>query len=117
MGSLVYDGRVTHFDDRTLTHMQIIIAQKLTRNESLLVSWKDSAAVGDGRTAIWLAPNIPILFKFSGSRVPSIDKAWLERLGESAGASTGMIVTDAEGNYIAAEADDGDYPGRGFERH
>ena len=112
MGALVYDGRVIHFDDRTLTHLQIVIVQKFNRNERLLLSWRDSPSTGDGRTAIWLSPDIPMLFKFAGGRVPEIDRAWLERLSESANSSTGLIVTDSDGKAVFAEALDGEYPGR-----
>lgn len=74
VGSITYDGTKVHFDDRTLTHLQIVIVQKLNRQESFLLSWKDSKNVGDGRTAIWLSPGTPLLFKFSGSRVPAVDR-------------------------------------------
>ena len=72
MGSIRYDGLTTHFDDRLLTHLQIVIIQKLLREEAFLMSWKDSAAAGDGRSSIWLSPNTSITFKFSGSRVPNV---------------------------------------------
>ena len=112
MAALVYDGRVIHFDDRTLTHLQIVIVQKLNRNERLLLSWRDSPGTGDGRTAVWISPDIPLLFKFDGPRIPEIDRSWLEKLAETANSSTGLIVTDSDGKPIYAEALDGDYPGR-----
>lgn len=111
MGSITYDGTKVHFDDRTLTHLQIVIVQKLNRQESFLLSWKDSKNVGDGRTAIWLSPGTPLLFKFSGSRVPAVDREWLEKLGQSADSTRGLVVTDAEGKLVEADATDDQYPG------
>ncbi|MBS3181393.1 ATP-dependent DNA ligase [Leucobacter manosquensis] len=111
MGSIRYDGLTTHFDDRLLTHLQIIIVQKLMREESFLMSWKDSMSTGDGRTAIWLSPQTTITFKFVGSRVPEINKKWLLRLGESASSTTGLIVTGEDGELAAAEATGSKYPG------
>lgn len=111
MGSITYDGTVVSFDDRTLTHLQIIIVQKFMKNESFLMSWKDSASVGDGRGAFWLSPAIPLYFKFSGGRVPHINEEWLLTLGKSAESSTGLIVTDETGQIQEASDTHGRYPG------
>ena len=111
MGSIRYDGLTTHFDERVLSHLQIIIVQKLMREEAFLMSWKDSANAGDGRTAIWVSPQTTITFKFLGSRVPEISKDWLLRLGESANSTTGLIVTKEDGTLAEAEATGNRYPG------
>ena len=111
MGSITYDGTIVHFDDRVLTHLQIIIIQKFAKNESFLMSWKDGTSVGDGRGSIWLAPTIPIYFKFLGGRVPAINKEWLLELGKSAESSTGLIVTDEDGSLAASSPTDGHFPG------
>lgn len=111
MGSLRYDGLVTHFEDRTLAHLQIVIVQKLMRGESFLMSWKDSVNGGDGRTAIWISPDIPMTFKFMGSRVPEINKDWLLILGKSAESTTGLIVMKEDGTLAAADAEGDKYPG------
>lgn len=110
MGTLVYDGTAIAFDDRLLAHLQIVIVQKLSRGETFLMSWKDSPSVGDGRSAIWLTPTIPLQFKFLGGKVPTIDRDWLQLLGKSAESSTGLLVTDENGNLIPVGVD-GSYPG------
>lgn len=97
MGTLTYDGSVIEFDDRLLAHLQIVIVNKLRRHESFAMSWRDSETVGDGRSTIWLDSSIPLYFKFDGSRVPSIDRDWVEVLAESASSSTGLLVIDADG--------------------
>jgi hypothetical protein len=97
MGSLTYDGLVVQIDDRVLAHLQIVIVKKLRRGESFVMSWKDAPSVGDGRSAIWLHPTIPIHFKFDGGRVPSINEAWLDELSTSANGPRGLIVTQEEG--------------------
>ncbi|PPG38749.1 ATP-dependent DNA ligase [Pseudoclavibacter sp. RFBA6] len=110
MGMLIYDGTSLPFDDRTLTHLQIVIVQKFSRNEAFLMSWKDSPSVGDGRSAIWLTPTMPLQFKFLGGKVPTIDRDWLELLGKSAESSTGLLITHADGKLALVGAD-GPYPG------
>lgn len=102
MGSLIYDGSAIEFDDRLLAHLQIVVVSKLRRREGFALSWRDAAAVGDGRSMIWLDPSIPLYFRFDGSRVPSINRDWIERLTESASSSTGLVVMDEDGGVARA---------------
>ena len=112
MGSMTYDGITIQFDDRTLTHLQIVIVNKFTKGESFLMSWKDDLSVGDGRGSWWLSPSIPVYFNFLGGRVPDINPEWLLALGKSAESSTGLIVTAEDGRLAPAGHSDGrEYPG------
>ncbi|SDQ53169.1 hypothetical protein [Leucobacter chromiiresistens] len=43
--------------------------------------------------------------------MPDLDDEWLQRLGESANANTGMILTEKDGSLARAEAADTPYPG------
>lgn len=97
MGTLTYDSIVIEFDDRLLAHLQIVIVNKLRRRESFAMSWRDAPEVGDGRSAIWLDPSIPLYFKFDGSRIPAINREWVEQLAESAGSSHGLLVVGEDG--------------------
>jgi hypothetical protein len=98
MGSISYDGLVVGVDDRTLTHLQIVIVNKLRKGEAFLMSWRDSVEVGSGRSAIWLHPQVLIYFKFDGGRVPTINERWLRELADSAESSRGLIVTTESGD-------------------
>ncbi|WP_066040706.1 DUF7882 family protein [Herbiconiux solani] len=99
MGKLTYDSSfVVDFDDRTLAHLQQVIGAKLRRNESFFFSWKDDPAIGDGRTTLWVHPNIPMVFKFHGSRPPALNRAWVEALMLTANSPQGLHLvpeTDA----------------------
>ncbi|WP_166879919.1 MULTISPECIES: ATP-dependent DNA ligase [unclassified Salinibacterium] len=92
MGVLIYDGIEIQFEDRVLAHLQVVIGQKLRRRECFFMSWRDSAEVGDGRSAIWLDPAIPLYFKFFGSRPPTINREWIEKLAMSANSAHGLVV-------------------------
>jgi hypothetical protein len=92
MGTLQYDGVLVEFDDRLLTHLQIVIVQKIRRGESFLMSWRDSTETGDGHSAIWIHPSQNLYFKFSGSKTPSINQEWLDRLMLSANGARGLLV-------------------------
>ena len=91
MGSIRYDGQWVEFDDDVLAHLQIVIVGKLRRGESFLMSWRDSAERGDGRSAVWLHPSQNLIFHFSDVEVP-ISDAWIEQLTRSANSSGGLVV-------------------------
>lgn len=94
MGSLIYgmSSIEVSFDDRVLAHLEIVINTKLRRRESFMLSWRDSPAVGDGRSSIWLDTAIPLYFRYSGSRIPVIDKEWLEELLAQSSSTRGLVL-------------------------
>lgn len=104
MGYLNYAGAHEYeFEDRTLAHLKVAIGMKLRRQECFLMSWTNPAERGSGRTSIWLAPNIPIMFRFSGSRSPNLNEEWLMALNELSHTPRGLVVIsekEAE-RYIA----------------
>ena len=89
MGSLVYDDdRVAEFDDRTLAHLQVVIVNKLRRQESFPFTWTD-----DRRTmTVWVTPNTPLEFVFEGNRRAQLNREWIEELALVASSSTGLVV-------------------------
>jgi hypothetical protein len=97
MGTISYDGLIVQVDDRTLSHLQIVIVNKLRRGEAFLMSWKDAVDAGSGRSSIWLHPYVLVHFKFEGGRFPVINDEWLRTLAESADSSRGLIVTTEDG--------------------
>jgi hypothetical protein len=103
VGSITYDGARIDFEDRLLNHLQIVIVQQFRRKESFTMSWLDPISVGDGRSSIWLHPDGDIYFKFAGSRLPTINQAWLDTLSESARSSRGLVVTREDGRLAHAE--------------
>lgn len=106
MGYLNYGGNQEYeFDDRTLAHLKTAIAMKLRRQESFLMSWNNPVERGGGRMSIWLSPNIPLSFRFSGSRSPVLNKNWIAVLHELSHTPRGLLVVseqDAE-HHIAEQ--------------
>jgi len=105
MGQLIYDGEVLdlRIDDRALTHLQIVIVNMLRREHRFVFSWKDDVVHGDGRSSIWLHPNVSLHFKFGGSRVPSINRSWLEELYAAATSGSGLVLTPEPPDTSTAE--------------
>ena len=100
MGTLLYghSGVEVAFDDRALMHLQIVITVKLRRRESFVFSWTDAAEAGDGRGSIWLDPSSTLYYRYASSRMPTINREWIDILMISANSGSGLLFT-AEPNH------------------
>ncbi len=93
MGKFTYQsGPRVDIEDRALAHLQLVISNKLRRNESFVFTWRDDSSIGDGRTSVWLNPSIPVWFKYYGSRTPSLNRTWVEALAHTANAASGLYL-------------------------
>ncbi|MDN4615312.1 ATP-dependent DNA ligase [Leifsonia sp. F6_8S_P_1B] len=98
MGYLMYDSTTRiDFEDRVLAHIEVAIISKLRRRESFALSWRESSDGGNGRSTVWMDVSIPLRFRYEGSRPPKLDRDWVERLLSSASSSSGLLVTDEDG--------------------
>jgi hypothetical protein len=104
MGKLIYgDSDIeVDFDDRALTHLQIVLGAKLRRGESFFFSWTDDPKVGDGRSSLWMHRSIPLYFKFFGSKPPSINRDWVAVLTDRANSGQGLVFTAEPGGTTPA---------------
>ena len=100
MGTLMYGnaGTVVNFDDRALMHLQIVITAKLRRGESFIFSFSDAAELGSGRSSLWLDPSSTLFYRYFGSRIPSINREWIDVLMASANSGTGLLFTQEPGH-------------------
>jgi hypothetical protein len=91
MGRFTYEGSVkVDFDDRALAHLMLVIGTKLRRGEPFHFSWKDDVSIGDGRTTVWVHPRSSIIYKFYGSRMPTLNPAWIDALAYTANSPAGL---------------------------
>ncbi|MFC4242684.1 hypothetical protein ACFOYW_04800 [Gryllotalpicola reticulitermitis] len=102
MGTLSYAGADYEFEDRLLAHLKIAITTKLRLKEGFLLNWQIPTDRGSGRASIWLAPDIPLAFRFGGSRPPELNRLWLDALARSSHGIRGMVVMseDEARNYV-----------------
>ncbi|MEV4777099.1 hypothetical protein LTA6_000661 [Microbacterium sp. LTA6] len=95
MGRLKYDGTSDPIliEDATLAHLKIIIATKLRRQESFMMTWRPIGQGPDARATVWIHPAIPLQFGFDDAEAPPIDA---HRITEMMGAlnATGELVLD-----------------------
>jgi len=99
MGTLHYDGKAFPMDDRVLVHLQVVMSMKLRRNENFFLLWRNSASAGGGRNAIWIDNGVPIFCEYDGSRLPAINRDWIETLAGSASTNFGLQITE-EGTLV-----------------
>jgi hypothetical protein len=95
VGKLLYgmSGIEIGFDDRVLAHLQVVIGAKLRRGESFYFSWRDDPNIGDGRSTIWLSDAIPLYFKYSGGKMPALNREWIETLVTSSNSGQGLQLS------------------------
>lgn len=107
VGHLVYANVEYEVEDRALAHLKIAVGQKLRRQECFFVSWTNAVEQGSGRVSLWIAPSIPLIFRFAGGRIPDINPIWLEALRAQSHTTRGMLIeseVEAEA-YVKARAE------------
>jgi hypothetical protein len=100
MGKLIYGSSIYELDDRVLAHLQTVVTMKLRRRENFFVSWRNPAAVGSGRQSVWFDNGIHIAFEYDGSRVPAVNREWVEAMAASAHSNFGLQLTDESGELL-----------------
>ena len=95
MGRLKYDNTADpiHIEDETLAHLKVVIATKLRRQESFMMTWRPVDGGDDGRLTVWIHPSVPLLFVFDDAEMPQIDSHRLEDMIHAVNAS-GELVLD-----------------------
>jgi len=90
MGKFIYGSGATSVDvdDRALAHIRLALTTKLRRGESCMFDLELGA--GLGRKTFWVHPGVPLQFHFFGSRIPRINRAWVEELIVAASSPGGL---------------------------
>jgi len=93
MGRLTYN-RDSHvdIDDRALLHLQYVIGDKLRRGESFMFSWVTQDVSKPGLRMVWINANSTLTSSYHGSRVSSLNRAWLEALAFTANSAGGLYL-------------------------
>ena len=100
MGKLIYGASEFDLDDRLLAHLQVITSVKLRRGENFFVTWRNLAIKGSGRQSVWIDNGLHIAFTYDGSRIPEVNRDWIEAMSTSASTNFGLQLTDEHGNLL-----------------
>ncbi|MEL4318335.1 ATP-dependent DNA ligase [Leifsonia sp. YIM 134122] len=111
MGTFIYNGTLTvDFEDRLLAHLQFVITNKLRRDESFSFSWTTADDSGGGRTSVWLDRRIPIVFDFSTSALPALNREWAESLMRTAHRDGRLQIVPETNERVAVSEKRGAIP-------
>ncbi|WP_200329864.1 hypothetical protein [Leucobacter sp. L43] len=92
MGFLIHGKSEYEFEDRLLAHLKTVIGQKLKKQECFFLSWTKTPEEGSGRVSVWLSPYIAVGFRFSGSRPPELNVAWVRTMNALSHTPRGLVV-------------------------
>ena len=101
MGYLNYgqSGQGVPIDDRTLSHLQMVIVSKLRRGESFLFT-VDLADGSVTREALWLNEAVTMSFAYTDQHRHAPNRAWLEQLVISANSAQGLVILDEPAEVV-----------------
>lgn len=100
MGKLIYGTVEYVLDDRVLAHLQVLTSMKLRRGENFFVSWRSPSVEGSGRQSVWFDNGIHLAFEYDGSRVPVVNREWVESMAASSTTNYGLQLTDEAGELL-----------------
>lgn len=104
MGTIIYDAdSLAEVEDRTMAHLQVVIINKLRRQESFCFSIENM----DRLTSVWVNPTTPLAFVYSGNRQPTLNKFWIEMLADTANQTGGLRVIPEPMQRAPVEAEQG----------
>lgn len=90
MGRLIYQERhVLDIEDRLLSHLRVVIMNKLRRQEPFMLMAPHSE---QGMLSLWLHPATPITMQFYGSRAPQLDSHLIEQMMHDASGPNGLVL-------------------------
>ena len=93
MGTLIYGKSQRYeFEDRTLEHVRVVIAAKLRRKESFFLTWTPDGAGRLGAVSLWISPEMPIAFQFSGTVQGPLSREWIAALTRLSYSDRGLVV-------------------------
>ena len=94
MGTLEYVAAqyIAEIDDRTLAHLQIVICNKLRRDERFTLRLEPADGISGPVTVLWVTSALPLLFTYSQPARHNINPAWLQLLADAATSNAGLWV-------------------------
>ena len=94
MGRLRYDGTSDPIiiEDVTLAHLKIIIATKLRRQESFMMTWVPRDSGQNKRATVWIHPAIPLQFGFDNEAAPAVDPKRIAEMMQHLNASGELLL-------------------------
>lgn len=99
MGKLEYNSSrpPIEVEDALLAHLKIVIATKLRRQESFMMTWP-SGLKRPGRLSTWMHPSIPIVIEFDDEHPTKIDPVRVSAMMERLNARGELVLDEFTSN-------------------
>ncbi|MDT0182114.1 hypothetical protein Q9S36_18220 [Microbacterium sp. ARD31] len=81
------------FTDDVLAHLQAVVGVKLRRGEAFMLTWRNDASLGDGKTSIWVNAASTLVFKFRAKQRPPVNRESVERMVLEASQPGGLYIS------------------------
>ncbi|MCM3779716.1 DUF7882 family protein [Microbacterium hydrocarbonoxydans] len=97
MGKLEYNSSrpAIEIDDDLLVHVKIVIATKLRRQESFMMTWPGGSQAA-GAMSAWIHPAIPMVIEFDQTPAPKVDPRRIEQMMARLNARGELILDELE---------------------
>ncbi|WP_442918830.1 DUF7882 family protein [Leucobacter sp. USHLN153] len=89
---MLHGEREYQFEDRTLAHLKVVMAQKLGKHEGFFLSWTQAPEEGSGRYSLWISEHSTLAFRFHGAKAPELNPEWLHVLAALSHSARGLTV-------------------------
>lgn len=97
MGKLEYNSSrpAIDIDDDVLVHVKIVIATKLRRQESFMMTWPGGSQ-RVGAMSAWIHPSIPMVMEFDQGPAPKVDPRRIEQMMARLNARGELVLDELE---------------------
>lgn len=94
LGTLIYGKQQEYeLDDRTLAHVKVVVTARLRKRESFFLSWTRRGGSGPASVSLWIAPSVPLVFRFSTAEQEKLSRRWIESLMRLSYAEHSLVIT------------------------
>ncbi len=111
MGWLTYGSApAIEIEDSLLRHLQVVIINKLRRDEPFAFHWDQHQAADDPSTSashgtIWISRASQLYFSYHGPRTSgALNRAWLEQLMLASNSSGGLTALPEPAQQVPSRA-------------
>lgn len=102
VGYFNYGADSYDIDDRTLVHVQTVVAQKLRRRERFMLTFETVLRGASVTCSVWMSDAADLSFSYSGSREARMDQDLLKEMMHASYSATGLNLTHFSANLRRA---------------
>lgn len=79
-----------------LAHLKAALTHRLRRRESFLLTWPPRATAGGEIVSLWIAPDVPLAFRFDAAAPLPLGQDWVTELIRRSYTPRGLVISARE---------------------